>query len=153
MQIKNIDQVPYLSKSERDCVMTGPGAIRRTYNPYTQTDSSTFEKEKQVVSANPFADKNITPIDAHLLAKNAFLNYFKNTFAETAEFKAVFGNEKWEDIADAVIYELEMHRNKAGEEKYNGKAFVFSAEVAGMGGEVVIDKKTGNALKISVDPS
>lgn len=155
MQIKNIDQVPYVSRNEWDCVMTGPGAIsRRIYNPYTLTDNSTIEKAKPVITENPFNQKTITPLEAHRLARDEFLNYFKNTFAETEQFKAVFGNQTWDDIADTVIYDLQMHRNKEAEmERYNGTAFVFTAEVAGMSGEVVLDKKTGTAKLISVDPS
>jgi hypothetical protein len=155
MYINNIDRNPYISNNERDCVMTGPSAVmRRLYNPYTQTDSSTLTKDKPAVTENAFDQKTIDPVEAHFLARNAFLNYFKNTFAETEDFKKVFGSKTWNDIADFVISDLQLHRNKVAELAiYKSSAYVFTAEVDGMSGEVVLDKKTGSAKLISVDPS
>jgi hypothetical protein len=129
-------------------------SLKDLANPFTQTDSSSHKKAKPVAGLNAFKQENLNPLEASRLARNAFLNYFKNTFAETEQFKAVFGDQKWEDIADTVIYDLQMHRNKEAELAiYKSQAYVFTAEVAGMSGEVVLDKKSGTAKKICVDPT
>src|SRR5580765_5515285 len=117
MEIKNIDRIA--GAANGDSVKISPNIVNgeQSVNPFQSADNSTFSKNSPVSTA-PFAQKNITPFDAYQIAHDSILNYFKNTFMETAKFKEVFGNATWDDIGDIVIGRLALERAKDEEMKH-----------------------------------
>lgn len=150
MEIRSVDKVSNLPVSDTNSSVKAP-VKENSFNPFSSADSSAYKKDSSVSEANPFAQKTLNPVDAHNTARTELLKFFKQDFSKSDEFKRVFGAEtKWEDVADSVIAKIQLHRNKAAEAELQGKAFCFTADMAGMTGEVAIDKKSGSVRAISM---
>ena len=150
MEISKVNQLSVETVST-DKVLIQNKIEAKTHNPFSSSDSTTLKKSSGV-SSNPFEQNKINPIEAGELARKEVLNYFKNSFVGTDKYKQAFGDKKWDDIADSVIYRLQLHRDKNTEaSNFQGNAYAFNIEINGVTGQVAIDKKSGSLKAINID--
>lgn len=151
MEIKNIDKISNINQVPEKSQIAKPVKQEQPSNPFESNDKGIESKENIGVD-KAFQGDKLTPMEGQMKAKSALLNYFKNEFMQTDEFKKAFGNKTWNDIGDQVIGFLDLNRDKVTEKDvYQGKAYAYNAEIFGMHGEIAIDKKTGAVKKAYVE--
>lgn len=149
MEIKNIDKISPINPFQEKSQVNKPVKKESTHNPFESSDKGVESKIGH--GQGVFADK-LTPMEGQMKAKAALLNYFKNEFMKTDEFKKAFGDQSWDDIGGQVIGFLDLDRDKETEKNvYQGKAYAYNAEIFGMHAEIAIDKKTGAVKKSYVE--
>lgn len=150
MEINKVSNISTES-IQQDKVVSQKSTEEKVFNPFNSSDSTSVKKANGV-SASPFAQSQVDPIDAGEIARKEVLNYFKNSFVGSEKYKTAFGDKKWDDIASSVIYRLDLHRNREAEmSTYQGKAYVFNVEANGVTGQVAIDKKSGALKLVNLD--
>ncbi|MBC7474385.1 MAG: hypothetical protein H7263_08850 [Candidatus Sericytochromatia bacterium] len=151
MEIKSIDKILDLPQQNPVTNKTKVTPAEKVVNPLQSTDH--VESSKSVL-ATPFVKTQLSPIEGYEKAKSGLLNYFKNDFMNTPEFKNAVGNLTWNDVGAETVGFLSMHRDKATElSKYDNKAYFYGAEIYGMVAEIAVDKKTGAIKSVHVDPN
>lgn len=149
MEIKNIDKISPINPFQEKSQVNKPVKKESIHNPFESSDKGVESKVGQ--GQGVFADK-LTPIEGQMKARSALLNYFKNEFMKSDEFKKAFGNKTWDDVGDQVLAFLDLDRDRETEKSvYQGKAYSYNAEIYGMHAEVSIDKKTGAVKKMYVE--
>ncbi len=151
MEIKNIDKISNIDLLSKSSQVTKPVKQEKEVNPFSSKDSS-INTSANIGVDKAFQGDKLTPMEGQMEAKKALLNYFKNDFMNTPQFKESFGNKTWNDIGDQVIGFLDMDRDKESEKDiYQGKAYAYNAQIFGMYAEIAIDKKTGAVKKAYVE--
>lgn len=151
MEIKNIDKISQITQTPEKSQVAKPVKQEKTVNPFDSSDKGVNSKGNIGVE-QAFQGDKLTPIEGQMKAKAALLNYFKNEFMKSDEFKKAFGNKTWDDVGDQVHAFLTMDRDKGAEKDiYQGKAYAYNAQIYGMHAEIAIDKKTGAVKKAYVE--
>lgn len=152
MEIKNIDKISNIDLISNTSQATKPVKQEKTHNPFGESDKSVEAKKSVIGVEKAFQGDKLTPMEGQIAAKSALLNYFKNDFMNTPQFKEAFGNKTWGDIGGEVVGFLDMDRDKDSEKNiYQGKAYAYNAQIFGMHAEIAIDKKTGAVKKAYVE--
>ncbi len=153
MQINTVERVSTRLPQDYSCTDHKYFPTQKTVSPFNTTDNSTFPKDKAVNSVNPFDQKTMNPVEAYTKARFDMLKYLKTDFSKSEKFKEIFGKDaKYDDIADSIIYRIELNRDKKVEsEQYQNKTYAFKVQLSGLTGEIVLDRKTGDIRKISVE--
>ena len=151
MEIKNIDKISNIDSISKSSQVTKPVKQEKDVNPFVTTDKA-VSKSPNIGVDKAFQGDKLTPMEGQMAAKSALLNYFKNDFMNTPQFKEAFGNKTWDDIGSVVIGFLDMDRDKDSEKNiYQGKAYAYNVQIYGMHAEIAIDKKTGAVKKAYVE--